>query len=376
VRRLLRILLIAVAALAALYGLLYLRSRHIGHAVALKYSSEPLPGELVVRPAFAVPALKGTFGSNARAAVEELGPILLAHPYPTDQVARQSCYDVRDGKLPVEKLPPECLAALDAGREPMHRIMAAAHSESGGGPPAMEMWTTTEGAPAYWSHILSAAKLGALEARLMLSRGEVAPALLRCQEIVALGRESSLGGYILGRMLGIGMQQEVGQVCLDALRAASPGDRRAARDALALLEKSMPGFDYTMHTEATWAALEGCGSRLSADERSSMPLANRALAEENVLRSDGNLGPRPFLGRILFGDICRRAAKMDEELGALGPMPADRGHAAAEAVVDRFSWPEWVIRTPAAFPPNWAHYVDRDHEARAELAEIVKAAGK
>ena len=368
-RRWLRIGGVLLGVAVVVYGAGFLHSFVAGRRIVLALGAMSVPAEHIKRPAHLQPAVPGTFGELALPALDEFGLAIKEHPFPSGDEGA-ACTKVVDGALPIAQLPASCRDFLDTGRAAARHVLAATHSEEGGVPALVQVG---DQADQTWWRAQLAARVAALDIREMLSNGERSMSVQECVDLVALSREVSFAGYLIGRMRGIAILKLADGPCRSALAEAPEEMRASARDQLRTLQSTMPTIVYAARTERVYAGFRGCGRFLLSGDRAKMPAAARVCLDEVVATSGGSKGPLDYLMAepVIAGQLCAESSRWYDEFIEL----LERGDAASLAKdLARLGRRAWLTHK-LGLVPDWSNYIKRDVDAQGLLAQLVAAAG-
>lgn len=338
-------------------GVMLLRCWYLSRAAARQCAAVSIPGERIERPPFDDRVIPGTFGHNVLSPALELVAAREAHPLPADEECA--------GNEP----PVACREALEAGRGPMRQVLQATRSEAGGMPTGYGLAVTT--AQRGFLPLFDTVRLAGLEIDHLLAHRETREAVEICVETVALAREMTLAGYVIGRVWAAHIQHVMQKPCLAALAAASPSERRLARDQLLAIERSIPPFEYTIDTERAWMILGVCGYRLPEEEIEQLSPAARELIVKSIFHatSEGDSsGALPF-SSFTEGDYCRALNTYTRGLISAIPLTEAEQMPALEALHES----QWFLNT-FVHAVDWTPYFERDRRARKNLEALVRAA--
>jgi hypothetical protein len=267
--------------LASLGGLAYLQLRTGPVAQRLIREATELERTTYPRPAHVPSPRPGTFADALKPHLDALMRAYEAQPRLVGTLAQQ-CREVTDGKVAPEALPPECRQVLERDRELVRQLLAATHVREGGLPEGLDLLSE----PSHPSQrhgllvVLHVVRLAALETRLLLAEGQVEAAVDTCLDTLALSRDVSLGGGLVGRMVSATGYDMAWKPCAAALDAASPARKRQAAAQLARLREGLPSFALTLRQEAVYLQLNyHAHLLLSGEERAALsPRAARLSA--------------------------------------------------------------------------------------------------
>lgn len=236
------------------------------------------------------------------------------------------------GAAALEALPAGCREGLERNRALMDRVLAATHAESGGLPEGLRMPED----PAHPHQptgplaLLRMVWLASLETRLLLAAGKVDEAVDTCVDALALSREVSLGGGLLGRMLSATGHDSAYRPCAAALDAASATRKRRAAAQLATLREGLPPFSRTLREESIHVQLSFYAHLFfTQEERRALPPRCARMAEVGpggfwmiprtarpFLRLDWQRGVETFGGLVAAADLPAAARRRAFEVVA------------------------------------------------------------
>ena len=333
-------------------------------------ASQPLRQE---RRAWVDPPEPGWFGAELPAALDALreplqkplGRSLHDEPPPLRRLRRE----VAAGEKPFAALPPPWLFALDEGRVGLQALLLASRAAQGGLPePLGPLGDPRDPLLAdAWPLLRGAEILAALEVRRQLDEGAVPGAVTTCLGALAVGRELSSSGAVIGRMVAVGALLELVQPCAQALGRAIPEDRDAALAALTLLRETTPSFAAVMKRDNAGAQLRLFGGVASEPTQTRLPAWVRT-------RPGGAESGSLFVARqrLLLEHAWVRWSAWSAEL--LTAARYDDRMEKAVAAIDAECAGSWNPLLRAASPPDWRRLAWRHGDGLALLDLLIEAA--
>ena len=368
-----------VSVLAALLSIAW-----FGAVVWLRRALAPVEARLVEdvaaclpqrleRKGWVDPPEPGWFGAelpDALAALREplkkgLGPTLHGEA----PGARRLREEVEAGTRPLSALPPPWPEALDEGRAGLRALLLASRAAQGGVPEALGVLGDPRDpllADA-WPLLRGAGILAALEVRRQLDEGAVPGAVATCLDALAVGRELSNSGAVIGRMVAVGSALELVPPCAQALGRATPSDRELAASALALLRAGTPSFPALMKRDGTGAQLQLFGGVASEPTQTRLPAWVRT-------RPGGAESGSLFVARerLLLEHAWVRWSTWSAALLAAANDPALLAQAAAALDAERSASRNPLLREAAL--PDWPRVERRHRDGLALLDLLIEAA--
>ncbi|MCY1016979.1 hypothetical protein [Pyxidicoccus sp. MSG2] len=357
--------------LASLGGVAYVTLRTGPLAERLVRDVEAMARTRYPRPSHVTPAVPGTFAQH-------LDPLMgeVLRLYRERSVAFQSvapafpCRAVIEGREPVSALPTPCQEEWKKGRELVARVLAATHAEEGGLPEGMgDLASPTHpyadtGMPA----LLHVIQLAALETRLLLAEGQAEKAVDTCLDTLALSRELTLGGGLIGQMTSATGQGLLYRPCAAALDAAPMERKRSAVAQLSRLAEGQLPFSQMLKQESVVMQLMLFGELMPAELLAALPEGAREAATKP-----------PALSMALEDSLTTRFMwrKVVEGFDALIAV-ADREPAARRRAFETFDAQSASALFPVDGPSgvNYSEYAERVDLARLQhdaLISLVEA---
>jgi hypothetical protein len=289
----------------------------------------------------------GWFGDELPSALEELhaplSPLIAERPE-TGKLRRA----VTAGSAPWEQLPKQWADALDAGHAGLQTLLLATHLEKGGIPEGLGvLGSPRDPLQEAWPLLRTTGKLAGLEVARLESEGAVPLAVGACVDALAVARELSASGAVLGRMVAVGWERELFYPCARAIDRALPEQQRLAAAQLALLRKAVPKFPDLVRRDATGAQLQLFGGVLTEPTQVKLPVWVR---EQRFGQASPGITFAPVLRLELLHTWLVWLRGIDRVLAA-GEDP--RLLAAATEAAAQESASSWNELVRSAGPPAW-----------------------
>jgi hypothetical protein len=209
-----------------------------------------------------------------------------------------------------------------------------------------------------------AAKLAALRARTQLEAHDTASALQTCTDTLGMSRDIARAS-LLGQMLGFSALRFVEPVCRDAIRAATPAQRKSSLTSITRIIEGWPKLAETIHTEMLFGELAFFFDQLPASTRAQLPPEARLKLAPPKKES--------WIGRIrkrLFGEWARRQHREEMEAiieaVALPPAEAD----AANSKIESHDFAFVLAGMDFGGRTSWARMCDHVRESFAYLVRL------
>ncbi len=342
----------AVAVLAALLAVAW-----FGATIWLRRQLEPIELRLLADVQAVLPQRMvrtphllegpGWFGDELPSALEDLhaplSPLLGERPE-VGKLRRA----VTAGTAPWEQLPGPWAEALDAGHAGLQTLLLATRLEKGGIPEGLGvLGSPRDPLQEAWPLVRAAGKLAALEVARLESEGAVPLAVRTCLDALAVSRELSASGAVLGRMVAVGWVRELFYPCARALDRALPEQQRLAAAQLSLLRKAVPRFPELVRRDATGAQLQLFGGVASEPTQVKLPVWVR---EQRFGQASSGITLAPVLRLKLLHAWLVWLRGIDR-VTAAGEDP--QRVAAATVAAAQESDASWNELARAAGPPAW-----------------------
>lgn len=370
--------------LLSLGGVAYLLLRTGPLAERLIREAHALERATYPRPAHVASPTPGTFAQAMAPLMDELVRAHDSRPQLSKDEEKR-CREVSDGTAAPDALPVECRELLERDRALLHRLLAATHAEAGGLPEGLRMPED----PAHPHHstgsggLLRMMRLAALETRLLLAAGQVDEAVDTCVDALALSREASLGGGLLGLMVSATGYELAYRPCAAALDAAPSARKRRAAVQLATLREGLPPFSRTLREESIELQLFFYAHLFFDEEqRQALPPLCARMAEAGP----GSFWTIPRTARPFLRLDWRHSVETFDGLVAAADLPAAARRSAFDAVAARHTraWgPAFQLLHGTYYTPmeladyqRFAERVERQRlqsEALIALAEVDAA---
>lgn len=351
-RALLGLFAIALAALGvALIGNL----RVDGPAARLRRDADVLAAREWSRPVHAPPVEAGRFGDRLAELLPEI-----ARARPSGE--SDPCAQYRSGGRPIAFVDGECRAQIDRVRPLFAPLARAAHAKAAGLPQAIGPLSPSAFAGGL-GPLLRVAQLDALDARIDAASGRAEQALSRCVDLVALGRDLSLGAALIGRAVGDSLIRDGAQACRDALAQVHGEPRKSAHQELLSIRGALPRWSETLWIEGTVSQLMAFSPLLDERDRKALP---------TVGAPDEQLRPG-WWERVILRDAWPRYQASWAQVAAVADEPPAVRDPALRAIAERAS-SSWnpVLRIAA---PDLPRLLARGDQARAELDQVIALLG-
>ena len=311
-----------------------------------------------VRPVHSPPVLAGRFGQRAA----EAWTALAAEEALSTDV--EFCRAVREGETPVAQAPPSCLRELSAGTTSLLALLLATHAEAAGPPPglgALDVPGTRTFVTAGY-----AARMAALRLQLQLAQGQPEAALATCLDLLALGRDTSFGTALEGRLAALTVSEVAFAPCARALDAAPLQAKRRAALGLASIAAGTPTLADVLSEWSTRVRAQRFAPYLSKEVLATLPEGVQAWARaQDVPR---RLSPREA---VAVGSAWHSLqSRLDAVVAAAG-LPGDKAAARLSALSAQAE-PAFAALGRVDFPElGWV--AQSDARVRAELLLLRRA---
>jgi hypothetical protein len=234
------------------------------------------------RPSHGLPTLPGSFAERLEPLMDELRRLYQQRPEaPEEQTGQWPCRPVMEGSAAASELPARCREALERSRAQVRRVLEATRAEVGGLPEGLRALAAPgdgrKGDPGM--ALMYGVKLAALETRLLLAEGRVEEAVDVCLDTLALSRELTLGGGLIGQMLSASAHGVAYRPCAAALDGAPVAVKRTAAARLARLAEGFGPVSRMLKEESVAVQLMHFGDLMSAKTLAELPASARALTE-------------------------------------------------------------------------------------------------
>lgn len=239
------------------------------------------------RPSHVTPALPGSFAERVEPLMDGLLRLYRERLEAATEDGTWLCQPVVEGSAPPEALPPRCRESLERSRAQVRQVLEATRAEVGGLPE--RLWGLSySGAADPGPALLQVVKLAALETRLQYAEGRRAEAVATCLDTLALSRELTLGGGLLGQMMSATAHGLVYRPCAEALDGAPEEVKRTAAAQLARLSEGFAPLSRTLREEAVALQLMFYGGMLSSKTVAALPEGFGAWLAMPGLEAPGN----------------------------------------------------------------------------------------
>ena len=292
----------------------------------------------------------GWFGDELPSALEALhaplSPLFTGsgEPPETARVRRA----VTAGEAPWEQLPKQWAEALDAGHTGLQTLLLATHLEKGGIPEGLGvLGSPRDPLQEAWPLLRAAGTLAALEVARLDGEGAVPLAVATCLDALAVSRELSASGAVVGRVVAVGWVRELFYPCARAIDRALPEQQRLAAAQLSLLRKAVPPFPELVRRDATGAQLQLFGGVATEPTQVKLPVWVR---EQRFGQASPGITVAPLLRLELLHAWITWLRGIDRVIAA-GEDP--RAVAAATEAAAQESAASWNPLARDAGPPAW-----------------------
>ncbi|MCP3135830.1 hypothetical protein [Pyxidicoccus xibeiensis] len=357
--------------LASLGGVAYVTLRTGPLAERLVEDTRALARRRYPRPSHVTPTVSGTFAQQLAPLMDEVLRLYRERPEAFQPSASGfPCQGFIEGREPASAMPPVCREEWKKGRELLARVLAATHEEEGGLPeelgdlasPRHPYADTGKLALQYFM------RLASLETRLLLEEGQAAKAVDTCVDTLALSRELSLGGGLIGQMVSVAGHGFMYRPCAAALDAAPLERKRAAVAQLSRLAEGWLPFSQVLRQEAVTMQLMLMGGLLSPEHLAALPAGARDVATQmpDVLPAPAN----PLVARLTW----RKLVKGFDALVLVADLGPEARRREFEAYDARSTGGLFDIDGPSG--ASYARFAERvdllrlQHDALITLAEV------
>jgi hypothetical protein len=256
------------------------------------------------RAVHADPTRPGRFGDSL---VAHLPPLNAEFTRWIEDRDRAAARDVWLGRQPWARAPASWAAAVDRLGPQLDGLLAGSHAARAELPPRGDITEAADGVP--WMGLQVAAELTALRVRRSLALGATARATDDCLDGLALGRDASITGLMIGRMLGIAAQSKLIHSCVAAFDALPAAAKRDAIRAARAVRDAVPPMSTTVRDDVFSMSLWTMGRSLSASaKRKLLPAARRAA---DASAGTGLSAMRPEQVRAYWAFMDRVAPVLD-----------------------------------------------------------------
>jgi hypothetical protein len=312
------------------------------------------------------PSVPGTFAQQVAPELEEVLRLYSERPGALGAGASGSpCLGVIEGQEPVSAMPSVCREEWKKGRELVARVLAATHAEEGGLPEELGDLASPEHPYAVKGRLalLYLLQLAALETRMQLAEGQVAQAVDTCLDTLALSRELTLGGGLIGQLHSAAGHGLVYRPCAEALDAAPLERKRAAVAQLSRLAEGFLPWSEMLKQESVTMQLLYFGELMPAELLAALPEGAREVATK---MPDGKRAPaNPVTARLMW-------RKMVEGYDALIPA-ADRVPEARQRAFEAFDARSaselFSVEGPSG--ANYGRFAERVDQARLQHDALI-----
>jgi hypothetical protein len=276
---------------------------------------------------------------------------------------------VTSGKAPYAELPKQWADAVDAGHTGLQTLLLATHLEKGGIPEGLGvLGSPRDPLQEAWPLLRAAGKLAALEVARLESEGAVPLAVVTCIDALAVSRELSASGAVVGRMVAVGWVRELFYPCARAIDRALPEAQGRAAAQLSLLRKAVPPFTELVRRDAIGAQLQLFGGVASEPTQVKLPVWVR---EQRFGAASPGVTVAPVLRLKLLHTWLVWLRGIDLVLAA-GDDP--QKVAAATAAAAKESAASWNELARAAGPPAWSRVLGTHRDGLRLLDLLEKIA--
>lgn len=244
----------------------------------------------------------------------------------------EGCIGVRKGERAWGDRPPACEVELDAYGADLAAALRATHAERPDAPEglsAMHARFWEKNAPS-WGSVTFAARLAATDLSRRIfdlaklpeaDRERVNAAVVdECLDALALGRDASWSGGIIGRMIDRAVVGVVYPACAAAIDVVPIAEKRRALAGILSIRDATRTFDAVLDDEAVFARVALARAALSRKDLERLPAAAVALADHTPVELDGLARVVPALAwRTVEGQFAARRRAMilpENERGA------------------------------------------------------------
>ncbi len=260
---------VVLVALAAT-GSFYFKHRVAPLQEVLVTDTVALLSRSIARPAHVTPALPGSFADGVLPHWAGLGDA-------QRQMGELSHADwllgmaVLSGEQPYPRLPAGFKSILRKSRPAVEGLLRATRASSTQPPNCLwEDSLRKNPCLRVYPRIYFGAHLGLLDARRLLSEGNVDAALEEGMDVLALSRDLAHFG-VVGDLLGIRLSRWAFRLCAQALDAASPMAKSYAVHQFQLIEAGTPSMATVMKRERLFRQLGLFAKTLSPTQRKRLP---------------------------------------------------------------------------------------------------------
>lgn len=218
------------------------------------------------RPALVDHPLPGTFGEHLSRALDERlrqDPRATAEELPEDCVFALTSF--RFGRI-YAPMPERCFRAAEDRLPRARAVLAATHAERGG-PPNSEWRTPTDGRSPLGEHVSVTFGVAMVGAMSRVSDGRYGEALALCRDMLALGRDLSLGRGTDAIWTRAASLYNSTLVCAPAMARSDARTRREFLTALKRLGSVQPVFADVIEQESLKGRLEFFSEALTRGQR-------------------------------------------------------------------------------------------------------------
>lgn len=306
------------------------------------------------RPPLVDRPLPGTFGEHLERALAER---LRADPDASAEKLPEDCIDgltaFRFGWRHVP-MPERCFRAAEERLPAARAVLEATHAEQGG-PPAFEWRTPTDGRTPIGEHFSATIGVAMVAAMARVNDGRYGEALALCRDMLALGRDLSLGGGTDATYARAASTYNSTLVCAPAMSRADARTRREFLTALRRLGSVQPVFADLIAQESLKTRLEFFSDALTEAQR-------RRLADPPLPFPAWRVSDRTVLPlRVL---AMRRLTRFEAQR--------------VEAARSPKSYPAQLEPLQAALADSWNPFLEnaggRGHQHARQLVELHAAA--
>lgn len=230
-------------------------------------------------------------------------------------------------------LPTSCHNIVSLDWEPAKGLLHATHARTATTPDGLsllvDMGTRAGNVGASpWIAVLHAGRISALTANDALSRGDVQRALDICVDVLALGRDVTVGGGLIGAASGAGLQELVLPVCSAAIVKATPAQRARVERQVERIEDGEVPLSRILREEALFLQLMAYAPVLSDPQVERLPERARTL----VVESRKQVALEGLAGEQLLRNAWPKYVEhMDSVIAAADLPRAERNAKLAEA---------------------------------------------
>jgi hypothetical protein len=259
------------------------------------------------RAAHAAPTSPGSFGDSV---VAHLSPFNSEFTRWTQDPDRDAARDVWLGKRPWAKVPATWAAAVDRFGPQLDGLLRASHAARAELPPRGDITDAADGIP--WMGLQVAAEMAALRIRRSLSLGAAVRAGQDCLDGLALGRDASITGLMIGRVVGTAAQSKLIQSCVAAFDVLPAAAKRDAIRATRAVRDAVPPLSRTVRDDVFSMSLWTLGHSLTASAERRLVPAARRLAGANAATGLSAMHPEQL--RKYWSFMDRIAPVLDKPL--------------------------------------------------------------